>query len=640
MISINNKQYRNLEEQVGFLTAAYDANRVVAEFGINVMGTYVSYEALPQDYNGNYGDAYAVGAEPPYQFYVWTRANTAVGEFEPYWFNIGELAIVGPAGPEGPEGKAGPQGVRGSLWFSGTGKPNIDPKYNVGDYYINSLNGNYWHLHKVNGLQTWLQEGNLTGPIGATGQTGPRGFQGERGPIGKTGPVGPVSPIVNIVGSITSITELPQPSTVPANTAYIQLIDGEYYLHIIVGGAWTMVGRVANGSVIYENGAIIGTFNADSKLNITDEPRAIYATDENGEQTLLTYNYGANAYQIAQRDGNGQLSVPYNPADLDHATSKLYVDNAIHEPNEVVLNKVIIGEGLTTDIAIAGGTTNKQFVSEVAQDLFGDNPLVDTILNSPLFQLHESQANAPMSISLGADNEANASGSIALGYDNINGGWCSTAVGALNQVNGSAGLAYGYNNKLNGDFGVVFGQENEAGNSALAGGILSKATGKGSIAFGNECEANADYSIALGGDCIVEEGAIRSAAIGNNCNITGRYSVAFGNQAKALANEAFACNYKTEARGAESFACGSNTKAIGPTSFVAGYNNEARGENSFAAGEGLKTTIKNQIVLGQFNAQDDDAILIVGNGTSKDNLSNALVVKKNGDLHVLGIKIN
>ena len=49
---------------------------VLAEFGITVIGQVDEESELPDpaEYEGNFGDAYAVGTESPFDFYIFTRA--------------------------------------------------------------------------------------------------------------------------------------------------------------------------------------------------------------------------------------------------------------------------------------------------------------------------------------------------------------------------------------------------------------------------------------------------------------------------------------------------------------------------------------------------------------------------------------
>ena len=94
----NGMTVRGLIEQVQKNTLDiynhYQVERVLADFGIRVIGQLETKNELPEDFTGEYGDAFAVGAEAPFDFYVWTRAN-AVSPTD-YWLDIGPLAIVGP----------------------------------------------------------------------------------------------------------------------------------------------------------------------------------------------------------------------------------------------------------------------------------------------------------------------------------------------------------------------------------------------------------------------------------------------------------------------------------------------------------------------------------------------------------------
>ena len=95
MITIEGVQYRNLEEQVkknkDDIQYILEEEGVLNEFGIKVVGQITDAGDLPDPdtYEGEYGDAYAVGASVPYTLYIYTRAN---GEHPTnYWFNIGQF---------------------------------------------------------------------------------------------------------------------------------------------------------------------------------------------------------------------------------------------------------------------------------------------------------------------------------------------------------------------------------------------------------------------------------------------------------------------------------------------------------------------------------------------------------------------
>lgn len=105
MLKFGNKEFRNLQEQVfknmSDINFILQEEGVLNEFGIKVVGQEESAANMPTvaDYKENnpdweYGDAYAVGTEAPYELYVLTRANGT--HPNDYWFNIGEFPAVGP----------------------------------------------------------------------------------------------------------------------------------------------------------------------------------------------------------------------------------------------------------------------------------------------------------------------------------------------------------------------------------------------------------------------------------------------------------------------------------------------------------------------------------------------------------------
>ena len=77
MLKIGDKTYRNLEEQVQKnkedIEMHYKRDRVLADFGIKIIGALATWPDPPPAAPENYGDAYAVGTQAPYFFYIWTR---------------------------------------------------------------------------------------------------------------------------------------------------------------------------------------------------------------------------------------------------------------------------------------------------------------------------------------------------------------------------------------------------------------------------------------------------------------------------------------------------------------------------------------------------------------------------------------
>ena len=88
----------NLQAAVGYLISLHDNEVDWNLLGIKVIGVI---EALPIPAGTyEYGDAYMVGTEPPYDMYIYTRPDGNV-HTEGYWFPVGKFPMPGPQGPKG-----------------------------------------------------------------------------------------------------------------------------------------------------------------------------------------------------------------------------------------------------------------------------------------------------------------------------------------------------------------------------------------------------------------------------------------------------------------------------------------------------------------------------------------------------------
>lgn len=90
-LTFNGKVFRNLQEQVQYITLWLSANALANEMGIKTLGRVDSEADLPAndpDHPFQYGDAYMVGeeGETPYRMSIWTRD---AGDGNPGWFDIG-----------------------------------------------------------------------------------------------------------------------------------------------------------------------------------------------------------------------------------------------------------------------------------------------------------------------------------------------------------------------------------------------------------------------------------------------------------------------------------------------------------------------------------------------------------------------
>ena len=245
MLTIDGKQYRNLEEQVRKnkedIENLIASGGVLDEFGIKVVGTVSKLADLPSvaDYklahsDWGYGDAYAIGTSAPYDMYILTRADDT--HTSDYWFNIGQFPAPGPKGDKGDTGATGSQGTRGSIWNTS----NRPSSALIFDQYLDK-NG---QIYQFNG-NSWDATVNIRGPQGIQGNigaVGPQGAQGIQGPKGNTGDPGQS---FIIAGELNSTSQLPDVNTTPQNYAY--LVGTNNDLYAIVGTddkVWTNVGKV------------------------------------------------------------------------------------------------------------------------------------------------------------------------------------------------------------------------------------------------------------------------------------------------------------------------------------------------------------------------------------------------------------
>ena len=258
----NTVELRNLQEQVEKNKAdiEYIVNQEGAlnQFGLKVVGQVDTIGDMPtvQAYKANnpkweYGDAFMVGASTAEAtvvdvdkaiLLVLTRANTKYPT--DFWMNLKEFPKPGPVGPQGPQGEQGIQGEHGLDVTSGNGLPTTQAPQ--GTTYINATTGDVYRRYN----NIWQLIGNIKGATGSVGPVGPQGNTGPIGPKGAIGPQGPRGIGVNILGTLTSTSQLPNPTTVGKDSAYIIPADGVNHLWVIEGTdnlVWTDFGTAGLG---------------------------------------------------------------------------------------------------------------------------------------------------------------------------------------------------------------------------------------------------------------------------------------------------------------------------------------------------------------------------------------------------------
>ena len=266
LITKNNEKKRELVEQVQYLTDYHNQDKALASWGIRVVGKIADESELPaaETYTGTYGDAYAVGQQAPFNFYIFTRSSLA-GSGD-YWFPFGQISIAGPQGPAGPKGDKGDTG-ESSKWYVGSNVPQPTTNlYKPGDMYLNVSTGNVYEFTDNN---VWLQVANIIGPTGPKGEKG-ESIVGPEGPQGPKGDRGDVAGLVNIRGQLTSTDQLPTPQSLN-NLTVAYLVNGDLYIQFgetPQTATWNNVGPFNVGTMVTVGGNYVNVWDADTKAPV------------------------------------------------------------------------------------------------------------------------------------------------------------------------------------------------------------------------------------------------------------------------------------------------------------------------------------------------------------------------------------
>lgn len=235
-------------------------------------------------------------------------------------------------------------------------------------------------------------------------------------------------------------------------------------------------------------------------------------------------------------------------------------------------------------------------------------------------------------------SHAEGSGSKAMGLTSHAEGTSTEAVNSNAHSEGRFTRASGYSSHAEG-MGESAEKPNEAGGGA-------------SHVEGYANKALALYSHAEGTLTVVTEEATAAHAEGEKTEAGGKASHVEGMQNKAYGLASHSEGRFTRAHGLISHAEGMGVDgkeedygAFGPISHTEGYATKTYPEANSAHAEGRFTEARNlgEHASGVYNkstASSDNAkatLFSIGNGTSETSRSNAVEVKKNGDIYIIGI---
>ena len=201
-ITIDNKTYRNLQEQVLYLTKVVSEGTDIVK---TIQGQVSGANDLPSPTSLANGTTYAVGTKAPFEYYVTINGK---------WVDIGQYPYPGPAGEDGENGNSifisNQKGLTehstqidsttlynplnlpitaGTLIIGGDSTPMV---FSVTTKVGTTLTVAYRYI--LGGTPGPMGPQGPVGPKGDTGPQGPKGNQGIAGPTGPQGPQGPKGP--------------------------------------------------------------------------------------------------------------------------------------------------------------------------------------------------------------------------------------------------------------------------------------------------------------------------------------------------------------------------------------------------------------------------------------------------------------
>lgn len=328
---------------------------------------------------------------------------------------------------------------------------------------------------------------------------------------------------------------------------------------------------------------------------------------------------------LAQESVGG---MPYNP-DSDNSGTI--------EVNDLLTFLPLYGENFEVDgvIPIAFGGTGANSAA-AARDSLGLSLLQDSIIGTTPYSWIGASLRITQQFAQGYGVSASGTYAHASGTNTTASGSFSHAQNRLTTASATCSSAEGEGTTA-------------SGTASHAEGMLSQATALAAHAEGYNTDATSSYSHAegyatLAGNTSAHAEGYQSNALGLYSHAEGRQTEASGSAAHAEGQNAMASGDVSHAEGFDCIADGYASHAGGYGSIAAGLYSRAIGRSttttasaSFASGNGTVADQENGTSLGQFNSlSTSGALLIVGNGTSNDDRSNAFEVHSDGSTAMRG----
>lgn len=374
-----------------------------------------------------------------------------------------------------------------------------------------------------------------------------------------------------------------------------------------------------------------------SKTKVTP----VISTDDNTDDSFETPNYDmGDIFSIVNKNHYHHCGtvmsvsnnvVSYDDENFNFSTIIEDADGGIADYTFRVYNKPDIGVVAVTKYAFATGSGNKALGAyssahgggNVADGFYS---FVEGLNNYAAYGAH-AEGNGNKAI--GNESHVEGHGTKATGGNAHAEGQNTTASGGGSHAEGMGTRANGSQSHAEGMDTFAMGAQSHAeGVGTQANAFTSHAEGNGTVASAAQSHAEGYRTVASGQS---------SHAEGQQTEASGTFSHAQGIRSYAKGYATFTSGADVEASGDVSVAMGKSAKATGRASMAVGESVEASASQSMALGHGVVAKQQGQVVIGRYNADDSDAVFIVGNGTSSAR-KNVFVVKKDGRIFVNGVE--
>lgn len=353
-----------------------------------------------------------------------------------------------------------------------------------------------------------------------------------------------------------------------------------------------------DGMDIYKGGGSVASFGSNVKVGTSSgyvliQPKKISALGT-GQYYAVGDLQGATAVHNYVGDGETKEFLIFNPQSTPTVTIDGTATTAFTNTNAILTFNTAPADGAKIVITYTYGSLTPYFT-------FG-NRATDSIIGGRSF------CSGNKAIASGANSHAEGQNTVASGN--------------MSHAEGANTTASSY--------------------EAHSEGFITTASGAYSHAEGRNTKATKACSHAEGRSS--EATGMCSHAEGRNTDATGTYSHAEGEDTKATGFGAHAEGFFTTAGGTYSHAEGYSTDATKDYSHSEGYQSTASGMASHAGGWETIAQGLAQVAIGQYNVASgnpnnmygDQYLFIIGNGYSKSERSNAMVVAFNGNTAIAG----